>query len=173
MNRSALRLVGLLALAAIGLVALSNLRRGHPLEGELAPDFSLPVLDANGSGAERVRLSDQHGKVVVLDFWASWCGPCRHSVPLLNGARARFGDKLAVYGINSEEAGPGQLAFVALHWGIEYPVLRDTDLSIQLAYEVQAFPTVVVIDRGGRVRKVYRGEPTESALHREISQHLQ
>jgi thiol-disulfide isomerase/thioredoxin len=175
MSRAALRTVSLVALGVAALVGLSSFARGHPLEGKDAPDFSLPLVDASARAQdpeERVRLSDQRGKVVVLDFWASWCGPCRHSVPLLNRARARFGDRVALYGVNSEEAGPGQLAFVALHWGIQYPVLRDPDLSAQLSYQVQAFPTVVVIDREGKVRKVYRGEPTEAGLHRQIESYL-
>jgi thiol-disulfide isomerase/thioredoxin len=174
MNRDGiLRALGLLVVGAALLAALSSAWRGNPLEGKLAPDFNLPLIDARATQLERVRLSDQRGKVVVLDFWASWCGPCRHSVPLLNKAAARFGDKVAVYGINSEQAGPGQLAFVALHWGMDYPVLSDPALDVQMAYGVQAFPTVVVIDRQGNVRKVYQGEPTEAALHREISRYLE
>lgn len=169
----AFRVVALLALGALLLVGLGSLARGHPLEGKDAPDFSLALVDASQRVEERVRLSDQRGKVIVLDFWASWCGPCRHSVPLLNATRTRFGEKIAIYGINSEEAGPGQLAFVAMHWGIQYPVLRDPDVSTQLAYQVQAFPTMVIIDREGKVRKVYRGEPNEAALHREISSYLE
>lgn len=173
MTRAAvLRGVALVALAALALSSFGSLLRGHPLEGESAPDFSLALVDAAGGG-ERVRLSDQRGKVVVLDFWASWCGPCRHSVPLLNGTAKRFGDKVAIYGVNSEQTGLGSLAFVALHWGMEYPVLTDPTVAAQMAYSVQAFPTVVVIDREGIVRKVYRGEPTEAALHREILRYIQ
>jgi thiol-disulfide isomerase/thioredoxin len=172
MNRGAvLRTMALVVLAVLVLATLGSRLRGHPLEGESAPDFTLPVVDAAGPG-ERVRLSDQRGKVVVLDFWASWCGPCRHSVPLLNGAAKRFGDRLAVYGVNSEQIGPGSLAFTALHWGMQYPVLSDQALEAQMAYAVQAFPTVVVIDPQGIVRKVYRGEPTETSLHGEISKYL-
>ena len=171
MNRGVLRTLALVALGVLVFATLGSRLRGHPLEGQIAPDFSLPVVDAAGAG-DRVRLSDQRGKVVVLDFWASWCGPCRHSVPLLNGAAKRFGDKLAVYGVNSEQIGLGSLAFTALHWGMEYPVLSDPALDAQMAYAVQAFPTVVVIDRQGIVRKVYRGEPTETALHAEISNYL-
>lgn len=156
-------LTGLAALALLVFVisALRPLLRGDPLEGELAPEFSLPV---GVSDSERVRLSDQRGKVVVLDFWASWCGPCKHSVPLLNRIAERYPDQVSVLGINSEAMGPGQVAFVAQHWGITYPVLRDAALEAQLAYGVQVFPTVVLVDRQGKVAKVYHGEPTETGI---------
>jgi thiol-disulfide isomerase/thioredoxin len=162
MNRSRiLTVLGGLVLVVFVLSLLAPLLRGHSLEGELAPDFSLPVGD---SDSERVRLADQRGKVVVLDFWASWCGPCKHSVPLLNRIAQRYPEQVAVYGINSEPLAPGQLGFVALRWGMTYPVLRDSALEAQLAYAVQAFPTVVLIDREGKVAKVYQGEPTEAAI---------
>ena len=143
---------------------------GDPLEGKPAPDFNLVL--ARGPGAEsgdRVRLSDLRGKVVVLDFWASWCGPCRHSVPLLNDVAAQYGAKLGVYGINSESYGPELVSFVAGNWGFRYPVLLDPALKTTSAYGVQAFPTIVLIDRQGNVHKVYRGEPTKAALTKRIS----
>lgn len=171
MNRSRI-LAGLasVVLIAFALSVLSPLLRGDTLEGKPAPDFSLPVgLEED----ERVRLSDQRGKVVLLDFWASWCGPCKHSVPLLNRIAERYRGKVSVFGINSEASGPGQVAFVAMSWGIEYPVLRDTAMEAQLAYAVQVFPTVVLIDRQGKVAKVYKGEPTEASLHDRISSLLE
>lgn len=156
----------------LGFIALSVSSPGfqrRALEGKAAPGFSLPVLPEL---RERVRLSDQRGRVVLLDFWASWCGPCRHAVPLLNRVAQRFGSQIAVYGINSEQRPDAFLAAVAQRWGMAYPVLRDAALEAQLAYKIEAFPTLIVIDRGGIVRKVYPGEPRESALHDEIKRYL-
>lgn len=162
MNRRRI-LAGLAALVLVvfALSLVLPLLRGHRLEGGLAPDFSLPLGDEDN---ERVRLADQRGKVVLLDFWASWCGACKHSVPLLNRIAQRYPGQVAVYGINSDAMGPGQLSIVAQIWGIAYPVLRDPALQAQMAYGVQAFPTVVLIARDGKVAKVYQGEPTEAAI---------
>jgi len=162
MNRS--RIMAVLAGLVLFVMALSVLQplfRGDPLEGQPAPQFTLPLGDGD---SERIRLTDQRGKVVVLDFWASWCGPCRHSVPLLNRVVQRYRDQVTVLGINSEAISAAQVAFVALRWGIGYSVLRDAAMEAQMAYGVQAFPTLVLIDKQGKVAKVYQGEPLESAL---------
>lgn len=167
------RWVGLAAALLLGALLaarLGPLLSGDPLEGRPAPEFNLSL--ARGDGAEegdRVRLADLRGKVVVLDFWASWCGPCKHSVPLLNRTSARFAKQIVVYGINSESIAPAWLARIADSWGFRYPILRDPELQTQVAYGVEALPTVVVIDRDGIVRKVYHGEPTEAALTNKIN----
>jgi cytochrome c biogenesis protein CcmG, thiol:disulfide interchange protein DsbE len=171
MNRSTiLRVLGGLVLATLVFSVLAPSFRSDPLEGKPAPNFTLPVAGAQG---ERIRLSDQRGKVLVLDFWASWCTPCRHSVPLLNRIAKRYAQDVQVLGINSESLGDGMLSSVRLNWGIQYPVLHDSAVEAQLAYNVQAFPTVMVINREGVVQKVYKGEPTEAALEAQIKRALQ
>ena len=173
-RRHFLRLAGALVLCAMIWSAVSPILGGSPLEGRAAPDFSLPLgLGLGAQQEDRVRLSDLRGKVVVLDFWASWCGPCKHSVPLLNRASARFEKQALVYGVNSESLSPAALAFVANSWGFRYPILRDEAREAQLAYGVEALPTVVIIDAVGIVRKVYRGEPTEAALTKQIANLIQ
>jgi len=171
MNRRQILLgaTGLAVLAGAGAI-VPSLLRNHPLEGESAPDFTLPMIGR--SDRERVRLSDQRGHVVVLDFWASWCDPCRHGIPLFNRAVQKFGSKLIMLGINSEQHDDNVLALVMTQWGFKYSTLRDSALEAQLAYQVQVFPTVVVIDPDGIVRRVYPGEPTEAALFKQISKHI-
>ena len=173
-RRRWLVLVAALLLGAVLASLFGSLAGGDPLEGRPAPEFSLEL--ARGEGAEqgdRVRLADLRGKVVVLDFWASWCAPCKHSVPLLNRVSARFAKQVVVYGINSEAIAPAWLGMVANSWGFRYPILRDPELQTQVVYGVQALPTVVVIDREGFVRKVYHGEPTEAALTNKIESIIQ
>jgi thiol-disulfide isomerase/thioredoxin len=162
----------LAGLAVIGIVVglIGTWRRGHPLEGELAPDFSLPMV---GHGDhERVRLSDQRGRVVVLDFWASWCEPCKHGIPLFNHAVEKFGDKVFILGVNSEQHTDNVIGMIMVEWGFKYSTLHDQALEAQLAYQVQVFPTVIVIDPEGIVRRVYPGEPTEAALFGQISKYI-
>jgi cytochrome c biogenesis protein CcmG/thiol:disulfide interchange protein DsbE len=170
-RRVGLGLAAALLLGAALAALLGPLLGGDPLEGRPAPEFNLSL--ARGVGAEqgdRVRLADLRGKVVVLDFWASWCGPCKHSVPLLNRISARFAkQQVVVYGINSEAIAPSWLTLVAGSWDFRYAILSDPELQTQVAYGVEALPTVVVIDREGIVRKVYHGEPTEAALTNKIT----
>jgi thiol-disulfide isomerase/thioredoxin len=170
-RRRVLIVLAVLALSALLASMLVPLWRNHPLEGELAPDFTLPMVGHDGS--ERVRLSDQRGRVVVLDFWASWCDPCRHGIPLFNRAVQKFGDKLIVLGINSEQHDDNVISLVMRQWGFKYSTLRDQALEAQLAYQVQVLPTVVIIDPQGIVRRVYPGEPTETALFAQIAKYLE
>jgi thiol-disulfide isomerase/thioredoxin len=170
-RRRILVVLAALALSALLASMLAPLWRNHPLEGELAPDFTLPMLGHDGS--ERVRLSDQRGRVVVLDFWASWCEPCRHGIPLFNKATEKFGDKLIVLGINSEQHDDNVINLVMKNWGFKYSTLRDQALEAQLAYQVQVLPTVVIVDPEGIVRRVYPGEPTEAALFAQIAKYLE
>lgn len=157
------------------LLAWLMFRSSSPLVGKPAPDFTLPV--AMGEGAktgDRMRLSDLRDQVVVLDFWASWCGPCRASVPTLSRVAEHYKGKGArVIGINSEAIGPGMMAFLETSWGFRYPTLGDGALEAAQAYGVRAYPTLVVIDREGVVRSVHSGSESESALRSEIDSLLE
>lgn len=147
-----------------------KLKRPDPRVGQPAPDFALPVV--SGEGAEegdRVRLSDLKGQLVVLDFWASWCEPCRQSIPIVNeAAKELAGQGVRVYGVNVERLKPETLRQVVKHWGFAYPVLHDATIKTQIAYDVAALPTLFLIDREGVVRKTHAGAPTAKQLIAEV-----
>ncbi len=147
-----------------GLMYLRLTDKG-PWFGKPAPEFVLPVISGEGRG-DRVKLSGLKGKPVLLDFWASWCEPCRQSVPILNQVAKETGAQ--VYGINSEGLAAQAVDRVAQRWGIAYPVLHDPSAEIMQAYDVSALPTLYLIDRDGVVRKSHAGAPSAQRLIEEV-----
>ena len=164
------RLVSLLVVALFAALLFAKFRNDGPLTGKPAPDFALPLVAGEGAEpGDRVRLSDLRGQFLVLDFWASWCGPCKHSVPILNDVAAMLADRgVRVYGINAEGMPAARVKHVATQWAMRYPVLHDPTAEAQLAYEVSALPTLVLVDREGVVRRTYAGSPSAAQLVAEI-----
>jgi thiol-disulfide isomerase/thioredoxin len=122
-------------------------------EGESAPVFTARAL----SGAGNVSLSDYKGKVVYLDFWASWCAPCLVSLPLLDELRKEFpGDQLQVVAVNvDQDVAKGRDFFRRRPVG--YPSATDPAGQIPEKYGITTMPTSFLIDRGGIVRYVHKG----------------
>ncbi len=123
-----------------------------PLEGKDAPDFKLAGLDD-----KQVSLADLKGSVAIVDFWATWCPPCRASLPHLDETYAKLkGDGLKVYAINVGEEKQVVQAFVD-QTKLAVPVLLDTDSSVLPKYGEGAIPETVVIGKDGKIRKVFIG----------------
>lgn len=115
-----------------------------------APDFALRSLDRGNQ-----RLSEYRGDVVVLGFWASWCGDCRRRLPELNSLYERHrGQGLVMLGINLDRD-PQRARDFARVLGLDFPVLLDADGVVGRLYEVEDVPRIVVIDRDGAVRHVF------------------
>lgn len=117
-----------------------------------APAFSLP--DSTG---QTVSLDDFHGQVLLINFWASWCGPCRQEMPLLEALHQRYEPLgFTLLGINVDE--DSALADKFLQgMPVSFPILYDRTNSVSKAYDVIAMPTTVIVDREGRVRFVHYG----------------
>jgi cytochrome c biogenesis protein CcmG/thiol:disulfide interchange protein DsbE len=129
-------------------------------EREPAPDVDLPPLDG---GPER-SLEDWRGQVVVLNYWASWCEPCREESPLLERWHKRISKRDAtVLGIDVLDVTSDAKDFIA-EYGLTYPHLRDKDGSTQEDFGVVAYPETFVIDREGRVAAIRRGPVDEEFL---------
>ncbi len=117
-----------------------------------APDFTLTDVDGRP-----VTLSDLRGRVVMINFWASWCGPCRQEMPLLEQIHQRYEPLgFTLLGINVEENSADGQAFIAER-PVSFPVLYDPDNGISKLYDVVAMPSTVLIDRQGNVRYLHHG----------------
>lgn len=123
-------------------------------EGTVAPAFSLPQL----SNPEiRISSADLAGKVVYLDFWASWCGPCRISVPEINELQASLGsDHFEVIAINLDENPEAAKKFLK-RFPVVYSVLTDPEGNVAEAYQLPGMPTSYVIDRNGNISLTHVG----------------
>lgn len=137
--------------------------------GAVTPVAALPVLgvapawklqDVNGAAVTSEQLK---GKVVVLDFWATWCPPCREEIPGYIALQKKYGqDGLALVGVSLDQAGPGVVKEFAAKFGINYQMLMADDAVIAAFGGVEAIPTTFLIDRSGKIRDRKVGsEPTE------------
>ena len=124
------------------------------IEPVAAPEFTLPII-ANGSG--QLNLADLRGNVVYLDFWASWCGPCRLSLPALDGIYQTLkADGLVVAAVSVDVVEEDSLDFLE-RYQVSYPVAIDTEGEVPRAFSVNGMPSGYLIDREGRVRAVHVG----------------
>jgi peroxiredoxin len=138
------------ALAALAALALALPALADP--SGPAPPFTLAA-----KGGADVSLSQFKGQVVMLNFWASWCGPCRQEMPLLESIYKKY-NKLGftMIGVNVE---PDSNA--ADQWlketPVSFPILYDRDSKVSKLYDVEGMPSTVIIDRSGKLRKLHRG----------------
>lgn len=143
---SAKNLLKTLSISA-GLLFASSVFAATP-----APDFTL-----KSSTGQNVRLAEQRGQVVMLNFWASWCGPCRQEMPLLDGIAKKYGKMgFVLYGINVEEDNTDAKKMLQ-DLGVSFTILFDPESKLSSLYSVDAMPTSVIIDKKGMVRYVDKG----------------
>ncbi|MFT3925708.1 MAG: TlpA disulfide reductase family protein [Myxococcales bacterium] len=143
---------------------------GSEMEGKPAPDFALQVMAGEGAAeGDRMRLSDLKGQVVVLDFWASWCGPCRMSTPDLSELAEKYaGRGVRFVGVNGEALPPTAYRLLEKAWGFRYPLVSDSQNAAHIAYQVQAFPSLFIVDREQVIRYAVAGAPTKTLIEREL-----
>ena len=117
-----------------------------------APDFSL-----HSKNGGMVTLSDLRGQVVMVNFWATWCGPCREEMPHLEALYQRYGDLgFTLLGVNVEEDSSGADEFLA-ETPVSFPILFDPDNQVSELYDVIAMPSTVIVDRTGNMRFIHHG----------------
>lgn len=135
----------------LGVFLLSGAAIGGELSGE-APDFTLPSLEGGN-----VKLSEQRGDVVMVNFWASWCGPCRQEMPLLDDLYAEYKDYgFVLLGVNVDEDSE-KAKDLLKQVKVTFPVLLDPESKVSALYDIDAMPSTVLIDRDGNQRFLHRG----------------
>jgi thiol-disulfide isomerase/thioredoxin len=154
------------ALVFVALYAWMTRGSASPLIGGPAPDLTLPVA-AGGAAQDsgQVHLADLRGQVVLLEFWASWCGACRRATPILNDLKEELaGRGIVFYAVNVEPIDRQRVQAAHAAFGAEFPTLHDPSGMVQRRYAIQMLPTVVVVGGDGVVRWASAGIPSKIRL---------
>lgn len=162
-RRALIETIVMLVAAAAAVIAYPFIARANPLPGSEAPDFAL-----KGTDGRNLRLSEFRGDVVVLSFWASWCGPCRQTLAQLNELPSQVGNTgPVVLGVNLE-GDATRAAEVAASLGLDYPTLVDEHQAVGRLYDVERLPLTLLLDRDGVVRGAWSSKqpPGESLVRR-------
>jgi cytochrome c biogenesis protein CcmG/thiol:disulfide interchange protein DsbE len=133
-----------------------------------APDHRLPFLEGTREGS----LASFRGRVVVLNFWASWCTPCREEAPLLEKTQRKLGAQGTVLGVTYKDYADDSRTFMR-KFGLTYPSLRDDQLELAPKYGTNALPETFVLDRQGRIVALSRGQVTEAFLDKYVARALE
>lgn len=138
----------------------------HPLLGRPGPDFSGKAVGGNTT----ISMRGLSGKVAIVDFWATWCEPCKKSFPKLEALSAKYGsDGLQVVGV-SEDDEKGGIGDFAANLGAKFPLVWDENKTIASKWQPKTMPSTFILDRSGKVRFVHLGyhDDEEALIEREI-----
>ncbi len=154
-------LAGVIAVGGIGAASAAGVKGP-------APNFTLKAL--NG---KNLKLSEMRGNVVMINFWASWCGPCRQEMPLLNALHNKYEALgFTVLGVNVEENSSDARGFLG-NTPVDFPVLLDNQNTVSKMYDVVAMPTTVLVDRDGNMRYLHKGyKPGDEKKYRKMVKKL-
>jgi thiol-disulfide isomerase/thioredoxin len=163
-----MRSASLAGFIAIGLICLETAsalaQEASPPPPTAAPEWKL--TDLNG---KLVKFSDFRGKVLILDFWATWCAPCRVEIPHFVELQKQYGDKgLTVIGVSLDEQGSELVKKFVKRLGVNYPIVMGNEKVVQAYGGIDAIPTTFVIDRQGRIVSRHTGYDDKTVFEKEI-----
>jgi thiol-disulfide isomerase/thioredoxin len=128
-----------------------------------ASGFVLQDMDG-----KKVNLADFKGKPVLIDFWATWCPPCRDAIPAIEKLHKMYSGKgLVVLGISLDQGGWDEVKSFIAQYGITYPVLKGTD-EVAAQYKVRTIPMLVIVDKEGKIYKRYLGFGDDEQIEKDI-----
>ncbi len=141
-----------LALGLVFSILAATSLAASGMEGQVAPDFVL-----KSTSGENLRLSEYRGDVVMINFWATWCGPCRQEMPLLDELYRRYHRVgFNLLGVNIDDDTTRALRMVE-ELDLHFPVVFDTRKAVSRLYNVEAMPATILVDREGNIRHVHHG----------------
>ena len=139
-----------MGVTAVILMTVSSVTAG--IKETAAPDFTLKSISG-----ENLKLSEYRGEVVLINFWASWCGPCRQEMPVLSELHDKYKALgFTVLGVNVEEDS-GKARKLLKKMSVSFPVLLDNESVVSKQYDVVAMPSTVLVDRNGNMRYLHKG----------------
>ncbi len=154
-----------LIIAGTGWIVLSRPPDTQPVVISPRPGFVAPAIALPAASGETLALADLRGQVVIVNFWASWCGPCRAEMPtferLYQSERNRGLTILAVN--NTIQDDETAVAAIQREFGLSFPIVFDHDGEISRLYGVRMLPTTFIVDRRGVIRQVFFGGPLSEA----------
>ena len=117
-----------------------------------------PAFQLSGRGGKTIDLSQFKGQVVMINFWATWCGPCRQEMPLLEDIYKKYKPMgFTMLGVNVEPDSKGAEAWLSKQKPVSFPIAFDTDSKVSKLYKVAGMPSTVFVDRKGNVRVMHKG----------------
>lgn len=134
--------------------------------GQTAPDFELSTLEGT-----KVKLSDFRGKKVLINFWATWCPPCRVEMPVMQKFYAEYKDNnVVILSVDATHTEASQTVVESFqkHWGLTFPLVLDVDGQVGKTYQVSAYPATYVLDEQGVIRKKHQGAMDEDMLKKAV-----